>query len=178
MPYQITISGKAEPSRHPTFHLSYKIMPEVWYESGIKLRLAYIPVLLVLLALTLPRFGWSPPLAWSIVGSLAYATGWIVDTTTTWLCLRLASWFKARDLAFPLVETNPFLGDRPSLAEQIFNFTTLFAIFAVIVSGMFPGAGIATGMLQISAGINNLRQRKRLQLQLSLYDKAEELKGV
>jgi hypothetical protein len=178
MPYQITVPAKTEPSRHPTYHLSYKLMPEVWYENGIKLRLAYVPVALVLLALTLPQFGWNPPLAWSVVGSFAYAIGWIVDTTSTWLCLRLVSLFEARGLPYPIIETNPFLGAQPSLTEQIFNVTTLFAIFALIISGLFPGAGIAGGILQIGVGINNLRQRKRLQLQLSLYDEVEKSRGV
>ncbi len=178
MSHQITVTAQAEPSRHPTYHLSYKLIPEVWYENVNLLRLAYVPVAIVLLALTLPRFSSNPPLGWSIIGSLSYAVGWIVDTTSTWLCVRLVPRFEARRLPYPVIETNPFLGARPSFVEQIFNITTLFAIFAVVTSGLFPGAGIAGGMLQVGVGINNLRQRKRLQLQLSLYDEVEKSRGV
>ena len=178
MPHQITITAQADQTRHPTYHLSYKLMPEVWYENVNLLRLAYVPVVLVLLALTLPRFSSNPPLGWSVIGSLSYAVGWIVDTTSTWLCLRLVPRFEARGLSYPVIETNPFVGARPSFGEQIFNFTSLFTIFAVVTSARFPGAGIAGGLLQIGVGINNLRQCKRLQLQLSLYDEVEKSGGV
>ena len=178
MPYQITATTKAEPSRHPTYHLSYKLMPEVWYENGIKLRLAYAVVAVLLLTLFLPRYGYRPPLYWSVIGASIHLMGLMVDITSTWLCLRMVSKFEARNLDFPLIETSPVLSNRPTLSELLFSPATVFGAFAVMVSWIFPGAGIATGWLQIGVGINNLRQRQRLQLQLSLYDEVEKSRGV
>jgi len=177
MPYQITIPA-TEPRRHPTYHLSYKLMPEVWYENVNKLRLIYVVVILILLALFLPRYGYAPPRVWSVIGVLMYVFGWLTDAWSTWLCMRLVPQFKVRDLDYPIVETNPFLSKRPSLSEQIFNVTTLFAIAAATMSWFAPGLGIASGGMQIGVGINNLRQRRRLKLQLSLYDGVEKFRGV
>ena len=179
MPYQITATAKAEqPSRHPTYHLSYKLMPEVWYENVNKLRLIYVVVVLVLLALFLPRYGYAPPKFWSVLWVSLYVLGWMTDAISTWLCVRLAPRFEARDLAFPIIETNPLLSNRPTLFEQLFNVTTLFAVAGATMSWFAPGLGLALGGLQIGVGINNLRQRKRLQLQLSLYDEVEKSRGV
>lgn len=179
MPYQITVTAKAEqPSRHPTYHLSYKLIPEVWYENGIKLRLAYAVVALLLLALFLPRYGYTPPLHWSVFGASLHLIGLMVDITSTWLCLRVGSKFDERNLDFPIIETNPVLCNRPTLSELLFSPATAFGAFAVMVSWIFPGAGIATGALQIGVGISNLRHRKRLQMQLSLYDEVEKSRGV
>ena len=90
----------------------------------------------------------------------------------------MVSKFEARNLDFPLIETNPVLSNRPTLSELLFSPATVFGAFAVMVSWIFPGAGIATGGLQVGVGINNLRQRQRLQLQLSLYDEVEKSRGV
>ncbi len=178
MPYQITVTAKTEPKRHPTYHLSYKLMPEVWYENVNKLRLIYVVVVLVLLALFLPRYGYAPPKFWSVMGVSLYVLGFLVDAVSTWLCLRLVPRFEARELSYPLIETNPLLSNHPTLFEQLFNATTLFAVAGATMSWFAPGLGLALGGLQIGVGINNLRQRKRLQLQLSLYDEVEKSRGV
>ena len=142
MPYQITATTKAEPSRHPTYHLSYKLMPEAWYENGIKLRLIYVVVVLVLLAIFLPRYGYAPPRFWSVMGVSMYVFGFLTDTVSTWLCVRLAPSFEARDLTFPIVETNPLLSKRPSLSEQLLNVTTLFAVAGATMSWFAPGLSL------------------------------------
>lgn len=178
MPYQITVTAKAEPKRHPTYHLSYKLMPEVWYENVNKLRLIYVVVVLVLLALFLPRYGYAPPMFLSVLGVSLYVIGFLVDGVSTWLCLRLVPRFEARDLSYPLIETNPVMNNHPTLFEQLFNVTTLFAVAGATMSWFAPGLGLALGGLQVGVGINNLRQRKRLQLQLSLYDEVEKSRGV
>lgn len=178
MPYQITVTAKTEPERHPTYHLSYKLIPEVWYENGIKLRLAYAVVAVLLLTLFLPRYGYKPPLYWSVIGASTHLIGLMVDILSTWLCLLMGSKFDARNLDFPIIETNPVLSNRPTLSELLFSPATVLRTFAVAVSWIFPGAGIATGAIQIGAGVNNLRQRKRLQLQLSLYDEVEKPRSV
>lgn len=167
-----------EPRFSPSSYLSYKLVPEVWYENLTTLRLLYGVALLILLALFLPRYGYEPPLFWSVAGSSLYLIGWLVDTTSTWLCLRLVPRFEARGLVFPIIETNPILGKRPTLSELLFGYTAMFAVFATIASWFFPAAGIAGSTVQLGVGLNNLRQHKRLKLQLSLYDEVEKRRGV
>ena len=153
-------------------------MPEVWYENVNKLRLIYVVVVLVLLAIFLPRYGYAPPKFWSVLGVSLYVIGFMTDAVSTWLCLRLVPRFEDRDLIYPLIETNPVMSNHPTLSEQLFNVTTLFAIAGATMSWFAPGLGLALGGLQMGVGINNLRQRKRLQLQLSLYDEVEKSGGV
>lgn len=177
MTHQITVTS-IEPSDHPSCQLSYKLIPEVWYENITLLRLLYLAAVLILQALFLTRYGYAPPRFWSVIGVSLCVLGFLVDTVSTELCARLARHFSARNLPFPVVETNPFLNQLPSLSEQIFNFTTLFGVAAATMSWFAPGLGLALGGLKIGVGVSNLRQRQRLQVQLELFDEVEKSPGV
>lgn len=170
MSYQALPSSAATVLGKQTYQQAQLLVRGTWYEKERLTALLYFFILIPLFGLFWWQYKLQPPLAWSILGVMAYAAGFTADSYTTWRCLRLAPEFERRGVPYPLREQNPLMKDRPGQIEQWVNVSTLYSLGVGVAAWLVPGSGIAAGLVHGAAARNNHRKWGRLRVQLRLID--------